>query len=304
MTISIVTPHLNGGPWLRLCVASVADQHGVEVEHLVQDGGSVDGSLELLGTHPGLRVTVAKDDGMYDAINRGLRAATGTLVAHLNADEQYLPGALAAVAAEFEADPRLDILVADTVVVDADGEFICCRKSFKPMRLTRFADNPTITSSIFMRRSAVERHGLYFDTAWRIISDADWMRRCVTRRGLKIAVMRRYTSAFTETGGNLDLSPRALEESRAMRNRRPRWAKLLAPALKLVARLRRLAGGGYRQQPFHYEIFTLADETTRKRFVVTHPTCVWWTRAPRTAGGRYRRLKRMVGKSAGQRSSS
>jgi len=303
MTFSIVTPHLNSGPWLPLCIESVADQQGVEVEHLIHDGGSSDGSLDELAARPGLRVTIAKDGGMYDAINRGLRAATGSLVAHLNADEQYLPGALAAVAAEFQKDPKLDVLLGYTVVVDAAGEFLCCRKSLKPLRLTRFTDNSTFTNAIFMRRSAVDRYGLYFDTTLRIISDAEWMLRCVTRPGLKMAVLRRYTSAFTETGANLDLTPGAFEESIEFTRRNPRWAKRLRPALKVFARLRRLALGGYRQRPFGYEIFTLADRSRRTRIEVLKPTCIWWTRAPRAAGSRYRWLKTMLGKVSGKRTS-
>lgn len=295
MKISVITPHLNSGPWLRLCIASVADQQGVEVEHIIQDGGSRPDGLVALEPRPGLRLEVAADSGMYDAINRGWRAASGEVLAHLNADEQYLPGALAAVAQQFEADPQLDVLLADTLVVDPRGGFLCCRKSLRPLRVTRFVDNPTITSSIFIRRRALQRFNLYFDTRWRIVGDTEWMRRCVMQDGLRMRVLRRYTSVFTESGDNLDLSAQAAEESRKLRALTPRWSRLLVRPLKLGARLRRLWLGGYHQRPFAYEIFTLAQPAQRQQFHVSHPTCVWWTRAPRTAGGGYRRLKRALG---------
>src|SRR5688572_31350980 len=96
MTFSIITPSFRNSEWLKLCVASVADQ-GVEHEHIVQDGGSDDGTLDWLRIDPRVQAHVEKDAGMYDAINRGLNRATGDIIAHLNCDEQYLPGALPAV---------------------------------------------------------------------------------------------------------------------------------------------------------------------------------------------------------------
>ena len=87
-------------------VASVADQ-GVEAEHIVQDACSNDGTLEWLLTDPRVKAFSEKDAGMYDAVNRGLRRASGEILSYLNCDEQYLPGALPhAVAAYFERHPE------------------------------------------------------------------------------------------------------------------------------------------------------------------------------------------------------
>src|SRR5437773_84848 len=107
MKCSIVTPSFRNSAWLRLCVASVADQQGVEVEHIVQDAGSDDGTLDWLPTDPRVRAFVEKDSGMYDAINRGLRRASGDILGYLNCDEQYLPGALRAVKDFFEKNPGI-----------------------------------------------------------------------------------------------------------------------------------------------------------------------------------------------------
>jgi glycosyltransferase involved in cell wall biosynthesis len=302
MKISIITPNFNSGHWLSLCVASVSDQQGVAVEHVIQDPGSTDGCLDDLVPNECLRVIVEKDEGMYDAINRGIKASNGEIIAHLNADEQYLPGALQAVVSRFSADPELDVLFADSVIVNQHGECICCRKSLVPQRATRFADNPTITSSIFVRRRTIEKHRLYFDTRWRILSDAIWMRSCVTSPGIKMAVLRQYTSAFTESGDNLDLSPAAYEESVKLRALRPKWAQRFERPLKAFARFRRLLAGGFHQKPFEYHIYTKSSPHERVRFVVSNPSCIWWTRAPRTAGGTYRAVKRFLGNRCGQRS--
>jgi len=90
--ISIVTPSFRNSDWLKLCVASVADQAGVEVEHIVQDAQSDDGTQEWLARDRRVQAYIEKDLGMYDAINRGWRRATGEILAYLNCDEQYQPG--------------------------------------------------------------------------------------------------------------------------------------------------------------------------------------------------------------------
>ena len=118
MRISVVTPSFNSWPWLQLASASVADQ-GVPLEHVVQDGLSVDGTREWLahGCPPSVAPESARDAGMYDAINRGFSRSRGEILCHLNCDEQYLPGALARVVDYFAQHPEVDILFGDVVVV-------------------------------------------------------------------------------------------------------------------------------------------------------------------------------------------
>src|SRR5258708_5193184 len=79
------TPSFRNSQWLKLCVASVADQ-GVELEHIVQDAGSDDGTLDWLPRDPRVKPFVESDQGMYDAINRGLRRANGEILSYLNCD--------------------------------------------------------------------------------------------------------------------------------------------------------------------------------------------------------------------------
>src|SRR6478672_1877554 len=83
---SVITPSFRSSDWLKLCIASVADQ-SVGHEHIVQDAGSDDGTLDWLPRDPRAKVFVEKDQGMYDAINRGLRRASGDILAYLNRDE-------------------------------------------------------------------------------------------------------------------------------------------------------------------------------------------------------------------------
>ena len=71
LTFSIVTPSFRNSAWLKLCIASVADQRGVAVEHIVQDAGSDDGTQDWLRTDSRVQAFIEPDQGMYDAVNRG-----------------------------------------------------------------------------------------------------------------------------------------------------------------------------------------------------------------------------------------
>lgn len=102
MDFTVVTPSFNQLDQLSCCIGSIADQEGVSVEHIVQDGGT-EGFLEFAQRmrdqwpdRPGYRriMVTEKDGGMYDAINRGFEKGKGAFCAYLNCDEQYLPETL------------------------------------------------------------------------------------------------------------------------------------------------------------------------------------------------------------------
>ena len=277
MKFSIVTPSFRNSGWLKLCVASVADQQGVEVEHLVQDSCSDDGTQNWLPNDPRVRAFIEKDTGMYDAINRGMKRATGDFIAHLNCDEQYLPGALQAVAGVFQNRPDTDLVVADSIVVDAQGQFVCCRKSLVPWRLMMWTYMPALTSSIFFRRRLLEEFNLYFDTRWRVIGDSQWMKDALDLR-LKMAVLRRYTSIFTETGDNLFLNPKAMKERQKAARMTPLWARWFRWPLLQMHRARAVCNRLYWEKPFTYSPFTLASPDKRVEIFVPKPTGIWWNR--------------------------
>lgn len=277
MKISVVTPSFRNSAWLKLCVASVADQAGANFEHIVQDAGSNDGTQDWLPHDQRVRAFIEKDSGMYDAINRGWKRATGDVVSHLNCDEQYLPGALAAVADYFQRHPDTDILVADTVVVDAEGNFMCCRKSLEPLPALTWIYNPTLTSAIFIHRRVIEQHGLLFDTRWRYLGDVFWMLEAVKRR-LKFGVLRRFTSTFADTGENMCLLPAAQKERQIKIEMTPDWVNKLRWPLMQLNRTRQLFRGVYSQKPFGYALYTHKSPAQRVEFFVAKPATTWWNR--------------------------
>src|SRR3954466_15542507 len=93
-SISVITPCLNAHATIERALASVAEQGYEPLEHVVIDGGSTDGTLDLLAAHPGLVVRSGPDRGLSHAMNKGIELAQGEVVGWLNADDFYLPGAL------------------------------------------------------------------------------------------------------------------------------------------------------------------------------------------------------------------
>ena len=275
MRFSIITPSFRGSKWLKLCIASVADQ-GVELEHLVQDAGSDDGTLEWLRTDARVRAYVEKDRGMYDAVNRGYRRANGEILAYLNCDEQYLPGALAKVRNFFELHPKVDVVFGDCLVVKADGSYLCERRSLTPQLLhTWTASNLAfLTVVTFLRRRVLDQHSLWFNPGYRDLGDQDWALRLV-RSGLQLAVLPEFLSVFTETGANMNLGANATRERKEFHATAPRWMRVLAPIALMHFRLRRWAAGHYRCRPHDYAIYTQACPVVRTVFQVTQPTYRW-----------------------------
>ena len=269
---SIITPSFRSSDWLKLCLASVADQ-GVALEHIVQDAGSDDGTLAWLPQDSRAKVFVEKDQGMYDAINRGLRRAQGEIFAYLNCDEQYLPGALSAVGAFFEQHPEVDLAFGDIVMVDSDGEYLYHRKVQTPLKYhTWTCQLSTLSCAMFFRRRVVLDGGFFFQSHLRAAGDGEWMLRLLQRR-VKMAALGRFTSVFTCTGANMGAGENARRERRELFQSAPAWARALKPMFILHHRLRRFMGGMYRQNPFSYEIFTRASPERRQPHDVAHPTC-------------------------------
>jgi glycosyltransferase involved in cell wall biosynthesis len=259
--ISVVTPSYNQLEYLRLCAASVADQTGVEVEHIVQDAGTPGDPPAWIRDLKQLRFFAEKDAGMYDAINRGLERATGEICAYLNCDEQYLPGALAKVANFFAAQPEVDVLFGDVVLIDANGEPLSYRRVILPTRRhVRLVHLNTATCATFFRRRLLEQ-GHYFNTKWKVIGDAVWMDGLLEKKA-RMAVMREPLSVFTFTGENLGESPRSVSEANEWRNGL-RFSCCGRLAESVRHRLRKLLAGAYFPRRTAIDVFTL--ELPRQR---------------------------------------
>jgi glycosyltransferase involved in cell wall biosynthesis len=274
MRFSIITPSYRSGDWLKRNLPSVADQ-GVEHEHIVQDSCSDDGTMDWLGRDARVMAYFEKDQGMYDAVNRGLRRAQGEILAYLNCDEQYLPGALARVGAYLDKHPEVDVCFADAIVVDPSGSYVCHRGAILPTKWhTQISRNLSIlTCATFFRRRLIER-GHFFPEHFRSAGDAQWVLGLIAA-GVKMRVLRCFTSVFAETGSNLATQPRAQAELETFYRSASVWTRTLGPAIVGAYRVRKLLAGDYHRAPFSYEIYTGQSLDKRVKFDVTRPTGFW-----------------------------
>lgn len=212
MKVSIITPNFNGERYLEGCIRSILDQRqpGLELEYIVVDGGSRDGSMAIVDRYRAelAHVISEPDRGPADAINKGLRLATGELVGWLNADDTYYPGALQRVAAVMTAQPGRALCFGHCPIVDEAGQEIRggitrFKEAFFPFsgRFTIQCINYISQPATFFRRSAVTTAGLLRDDlkcAW----DYDFILR-VWRQGGAVWVRNPPLAAFRWHEGSI-----------------------------------------------------------------------------------------------------
>lgn len=179
LVVSVVTAVLNRAGTLAEALTSVQAQQGVRIQHVVIDGASTDGSLQLLRAQ-GDRVSVLvsePDEGIYDALNKGLARATGDIIGFLHSDDVYAHDrVLARVVAAFD-DPAVEAAYGDLDYVTQDATRVLRRwraGHYSHGRLARGWMPPH--PAFFARRSVYERLGT-FDTSFRIAADYDWLLR-------------------------------------------------------------------------------------------------------------------------------
>ena len=278
MRISVVTPSYGQLEYLKLCAASVADQTGAEVEHIVQDAGT-EGISEaqlrpLTMREYELALYVEKDGGMYDAINRGLRRSTGEICAYLNCDEQYLPGSLARVARFFIARPDVDVLFGDFILAERDGRPLSYRRVVRPsLHHLRSAPLSTGSCATFFRRSLLDR-GLYFDTQWKASGDAVWM-EALLESGARMATLPEPLAVFVFTGENLGASELSRAEGDARKGKVGVIGNLARKAAILWHRARKASAGAYRRRRVEIEIYTRGSPERRQRIAAENVGFGW-----------------------------
>lgn len=290
MHFYIVTPCFNALSWLTRCVRSVADQvsPGVTVHHHVQDGRSSDGTREWLEQwqrehkgQPGYRFSYesAPDGGMYDAINRAWEALPpeADVTAHLNADEQYLPGALAAVAERMEKRPAADIAVGSYLVLDKHYRYICHRRTSLLSATFSRVICQIITCACFHRTEAFRRRRVRFDTSYRSLADLIFYRDTLAAGARVMHMPGLITSAFVVTGGNLSWSVVTEQERERLFAEQPPWLRRLAPLLLKLNNAQYLICDCFCEKPKRYEVYC-GEDRTRSLFAIRRPTVRWGMR--------------------------
>jgi glycosyltransferase involved in cell wall biosynthesis len=193
--ISIVTPVFNSIRWIELCVLSVRHAlKGRNYEHIVVDGCSTDGTVEYLKQQKDIRLIPGPDKGMYDALNKGMAAARGRTLGHLNADEQYDRVGLAHALQKLD-QTGADAVFGPTIMLDGQLNFLYL---FNQITVPRPIDAdwhmPVQTCSFLFRRGIWER--CPYPSEYRIVGDHVWFRRQM-KLGLKLVSVRKPIGIFT-----------------------------------------------------------------------------------------------------------
>lgn len=276
---SIATPTRDALVSLKRCVGSVRGQAGASHEHLVQDAASSDGTPEWLRRQPDLGGASEPDEGMYDAIERAWCRARGEVLSWLNADEQYLPGTLAAVDAAFRAMPEVDVVWGNSIVVSGDGAPIAGRREIGLRRI--YVANSFLNASsctMFFRRRLRDAGVLVFDRRFRYAADMELVLRLLAG-GARFHHLPVYLALYGFHGGNLSLRPEIDGEVAEIARHYGGFRSAMARSAVLAARrVERLLHGCYRREDLHYR-FAL-DERPSYRDVVA-----------KGVGGRYGRAQ-------------
>ena len=206
--VSVITATFNAVATLPECLKSVRDQQYPRVEHLVMDGGSTDGTLQLLQTfmRPGLRVYSEADSGIYDAWNKGLQQARGEWIAFLGADDRYHTDAIAAYMRLAAAHPHAEYLSSQVRWTSGTGKVRVIGQRWAWPRFQRYMCTAHVGS--LHRRALFQRLGEY-NAKLRMVGDYELLLRAGPE--LPTAFLPQVT-ALVRAGGVTD-SVEALDES-------------------------------------------------------------------------------------------
>jgi glycosyltransferase involved in cell wall biosynthesis len=200
--ITVITPSFNHARFLRQCIDSVLAQNYPNLQYIVIDGGSIDGTLDILHSY-GDRIQWKSepDRGQADAVNKGVRLAEGEIIGWLNSDDYYLPGALARVVECFAQHPDSAMIYGRALMVEEDGQ---TRREYPAFRFRRkhlarkcYVCQP----AVFVRRQVLQQVGP-LNTALDICLDYEWWLRIGRQHSLGfcdhlLAGSRHYSSTKT-----------------------------------------------------------------------------------------------------------
>jgi len=204
--ITIVTPSFNQAPYLETTIRSVLDQGYPNLEYVVIDGGSTDGSVDILRKYADhLAFWVSEpDSGQTHAINKGMARATGTLRGYLNSDDIYLPGALERVASAYREAPEADLFHGACRVIDEQGRTIGRRCA----SITRFDEIVDVWGVWWKQRNFVQPEVFWtkriadkigpFQTDLFMVMDYEYWTR-ILRAGGQVATVEEELAAFRIT---------------------------------------------------------------------------------------------------------
>jgi glycosyltransferase involved in cell wall biosynthesis len=210
--ISVVTPSYNQSQFLEKTILSVLNQNYPNLEYIIIDGGSTDGSIEIIKKYEKYLTywVTEKDNGMYDAINKGLKIASGDILAYLNSDDVYYPNTMNIIVDYFVKHPETSLVYGNCDFIDWEGNFLYTYR-FPKFNWHRFivlnwSSIPQQTT--FWRRGVHDEIG-YFDPILKMAGDFDFYAKIgkishVEHIGKTLAQYRLHGKSLSSTRKNIN----------------------------------------------------------------------------------------------------
>ena len=257
MKISVVTPLFNGLPYLIDCIESVKFVlNGLDYEHVIVDGLSTDGSIEVLNKTSNILCKSEKDGGMYEALNKAIELASGEIIIHLNSDEQLNKEGTLDALNKF-SDGKVDAVFGPTIMLDGEYKFL---QLFKQVVVPKIIDThwcmPVQSCSLFYRKKIWERY--HYNTKFRLVADHDWFRKQM-EMGLNIVCSRKPMGIFLWHGNNLSSTEGKVSQENALADINTKSFRI--KMAKHWYRFKKLCLGGYLKSPIEYAL-TIANKNT------------------------------------------
>jgi glycosyltransferase involved in cell wall biosynthesis len=240
--ITVVTPSFNQAAFLERTIRSVLDQQYPDLEYIVIDGGSTDGSQDIIRRYADrLAWWVSEpDEGQADAINKGLQRATGEWIAWQNSDDVYLPGAFEALARAAVKHPRAALILGDLMLIDEHDQGLRDICYVKPSYRSLLAEGMVIANQAAFWRRDVHAEIGYIDPSMTCSFDYEWFLRLTER--VDSAHVNEIWGALRLHGETKthQLAHRFLEENRRILAGRESsaWEKKLYALRRLILMLR------------------------------------------------------------------
>lgn len=178
--ISIITPSYNCASMIRNCIESVREQDYPHFEHIIVDGASQDGTVDILKEYPHLRWISEPDRGEAEALNKALRMVHGDIIGWLNADDYYLKGTFRRLAQEMNPDRNRHIVYGKTALLDGTGSLVSLRAPIVPVTLPGllrwFCHLGIFQPSMFYSKALVEDAGFFREDLLYSVDYDYWLR--------------------------------------------------------------------------------------------------------------------------------
>lgn len=208
--ISIITPCLNRAHMLEEAIESVLNQDYDNVEHIIIDGGSTDGTLELLKKYKHIKFISEPDKNLYDGLNKGIRLAKGDIIGHLNSDDCYEENCFSSIVAQFNGNPEKDSICGGASIFEVNHlsqkhtKAIFNHSVYKDLRLDTITYGMPIINARFFRKAVYDRIGQY-DIQYRIAADREFLLRAYVA-GIKTLNLEKIIYHYRHHSGSLTIN--------------------------------------------------------------------------------------------------